>query len=301
MLTSLVAVPGSGVDGVTLQVSDTFTLAFKVLVCVFMLGIALDAKPSDFRVLARRPYAVVVGVAAPFLLLPATTFLLTLVLDVRGSVALGMLLVACCPPGNLSNILTHRARGDVALSVSMSAVSGAASIVATPVLFAFWGGLHPRGTELLHDLDLGIGTVLVDILLLLALPFVLGLAIAALRPAAAALLRRIIAPATVVILVFVVVAGTIANWSTFAPYLGMVVVAVGLQDLMALGLGLGVGRVARVGLPATKAITFETGVRNTALALVLVLSAFDGLGGMALVVAFWGLWDVATGLLLSTW
>ena len=88
------------------------------------------------------------------MLLPAITFLLTLALDVRGSVALGMILVACCPPGNVSNILTHRARGDVALSVSMTAVSNLLAIFLMPLNMAFWGSLHPTGKKLLEDIEL---------------------------------------------------------------------------------------------------------------------------------------------------
>ena len=110
--------------------------------------------------------------AAQFLLLPAITLLLTLLLDVRGSVALGMILVACCPPGNVSNILTHRAGGDVALSVSMTAVSNLLTIVLMPINMAFWGGLSPTGSKLLESIDLKPSEMLVEVLLVIGVPFV---------------------------------------------------------------------------------------------------------------------------------
>ena len=122
---------------------------------------------------------------AQFLLLPALTFALTLLLDVRGSVALGMILVACCPPGNVSNILTHRAGGDVALSVSMTAVSNVLAIFLMPLNMAFWGGLHPTGKKLLEDIDLSAVDMLAEIAFVIGVPFVLGITIARLWPRAA--------------------------------------------------------------------------------------------------------------------
>ncbi len=86
-----------------------------------MFGIALDTSPSDFRVVAKHPKPFVIAILAQLLLLPIATFALTLVLPVPPSMALGMLLVACCPPGNISQVLTHRAGGNVALSVSLTA------------------------------------------------------------------------------------------------------------------------------------------------------------------------------------
>ncbi|PPJ40779.1 symporter, partial [Pseudoxanthomonas sp. KAs_5_3] len=80
------------------------------------------------------------------------TYVLTLILKPGPSIALGMILVACCPPGNISQILTHRARGNVALSVSMTAISNALSIVVMPLNFAFWGGLHPTASALLKTI-----------------------------------------------------------------------------------------------------------------------------------------------------
>ena len=114
---------------------------------------------------------------AQFLFLPAITFLLTLVLDVRGSVALGMILVACCPPGNVSNILTHRAKGDVALSVSMTAVSNVLAIFLMPLNIAFWGSLHPTGKELLEDIELDAVDMLLEIALVIGVPFAAGITI----------------------------------------------------------------------------------------------------------------------------
>src|SRR5690606_25842515 len=92
----------------------------------------------DFRVVAKHPKPFVIAILAQLLLLPAVTFALTLVLPVTASMAMGMILVACCPPGNISQVLTHRSGGNVALSVSMTAVGNLLYIVAMPLSIAFW-------------------------------------------------------------------------------------------------------------------------------------------------------------------
>ena len=132
------------VDDIRLNFNPASLVALNVVLGFLMFGIALDTRVADFRRVLRMPGAMAVGVAAQFIVLPAVTFVLTLLLKPGPSIALGMILVACCPPGNVSNILTHRAGGNVALSVSMTAISNALAIVLMPLNFAFWGGLHPR-------------------------------------------------------------------------------------------------------------------------------------------------------------
>src|SRR5699024_7446677 len=154
--------------------------------------IALDTRLSDFRAAVRHPWPIAVAIVGQFLLLPAITFALTLALDVRGSVALGMILVACCPPGNVSNILTHRAAGDVALSVSMTAVGNVLAIFLMPLNVAFWGSLHPTGKDVLTDIELSAVDMLVEIGLVIGLPFIAGITIAHLRPRLAQRSARVV-------------------------------------------------------------------------------------------------------------
>ena len=132
-MTGLVSVLATDLDDVRIAFDESSLTTLKIVIGAILFGIALDTKLDDFKLAAKRPGTIAIGVVAQFLLLPAITFLLTLLLDVRGSVALGMILVACCPPGNVSNILTHRAKGDVALSVSMTAVSNVLAIFLMPL------------------------------------------------------------------------------------------------------------------------------------------------------------------------
>jgi BASS family bile acid:Na+ symporter len=227
--------------------------------------------------------------------------LLTLALDVRGSVAIGMILVVCCPAGNLSNILTHRARGDVALSVSLTAVSTMVAVVATPIALAFWCGLNPAADDLLRDVHIDPWDMVGEAVFLIGLPFALGLLIAWRRPSVSERARRIVEPAALTLLLLIVVGGLAGQFKTFIDYIGVVAVAIILQNALSLLVGYSAGRAARLPEPGLRAMTLELGLRNTGLALVLALGFFGDLGGVAFVAAMWGLWDVITGLTISTW
>lgn len=297
MITTLAA----DIDQLQLELSDGFQLAVKVIVAIFLFGIALDTHLDDFRDVLRRPGVMAAGLVAQFVVMPALTVLLTLALDVRGSVAIGMILVVCCPAGNFSNILTYRARGDVALSISMTTASNVLAVVVTPIAVAFWCGLNPAADDLLRDVSIDTWDMAIEVALLIAVPFAAGLAVAWKWPAVSAVARRFVEPAALVLLLLVVVAGLAGQASRYLDYIGVVALAVILQNALSLAVGYGTGRGLRLPAPGVRTMTFELGVRNTGLALVLALGFFADLGGVAFVAALWGLWDVTTGLVLATW
>ncbi len=290
------------VDNIRIAFDESSLTILKIVIGAILFGIALDTRPEDFAAAVRRPGAIAVGVVAQFLLLPAITFVLTLALDLRGSVALGLILVACCPPGNVSNILTHRSGGDVALSVSMTAVSNVLAIFLMPLNVAFWGGLHPTGKALLEEIDLGALDMLVEIGVVIGVPFAAGVTIARLWPRVASVGHRVVGPVSYVGLAAIIVAGVSKNWDIFTAYIGVVLLAVLLHDALSLLLGYTIGRAARLPDASTRAMTFEVGIRNAGLGLLLVFTYFGGLGGMALVAAWWGIWDIIAGLAVAiTW
>ncbi|MEU6699783.1 bile acid:sodium symporter family protein [Pseudonocardia sp. NPDC046786] len=289
------------VDAVRIAFDAGSLTTLKIVIGAILFGIALDTRVEDFVRAARRPGTIALSVLAQFLLLPAITFVLTLALDLRGSVALGLILVACCPPGNVSNILTHRAGGDVALSVSMTAVGNVLAIVALPLNLAFWGGLHPTGQALLREVDVSATDLLVEIGAVIGVPFVAGITIARLWPRFAAGAHRVVGPVSFLALGAVIAVGVANNWAVFVAYIGVVLVAVFAHDALALGLGYLIGRVSGLPAASTRAMTFEVGVRNAGLGLLLVFTYFDGLGGMALAAAWWGIWDIVAGLAVASW
>lgn len=289
------------VDEIRLNFNPASLVVLNVVLAFLMFGIALDTRVTDFRRVLKMPGAMAVGIAAQFLVLPAVTFVLTLLLQTAPSISLGMILVACCPPGNVSNILTHRANGNVALSVSMTAVSNALSIVLMPLNFAFWGALHPTAAPLLRQIALDPVEVGGTIVAIIGIPFVLGILCAEKLPR---LTQRIRKPARVLsflCLVLFILGAIAGNWRYFLDYVGLVLVAVVLHDALAFGTGWLCARASGLADYDRRAVAIEVGIRNAGLGLVLIFGFFGGLGGMAVVAGVWGFWDIIAGLALASW
>ncbi len=287
------------VDTIRIAFDESSQTLLRIVIASILFGIALDTRAEDFKLAAKRPKVIALGVGLQFLVLPALTFLLTIVLGVQGSVALGMILVACCPPGNVSNIVTHQARGDVALSVSMTAVANLLAIVLMPLNFAFWGSLHPTGGEMMRALDLEASQMLMEVGLVIGIPFIVGLTVRHFFPGVARPAGKIIGPVAFLALGALIAVALANNWALFVGYIGIVVLAVFLHDALALGLGYSVGRATRLPDRSVRAMTFEVGIRNAGLGLLLVFTSFGGLGGMALVAAWWGIWDIIAALAVA--
>jgi BASS family bile acid:Na+ symporter len=296
-----VSLPLANIDDVNIEFNESSLLLLGLVLAVIMFGIALDTKPADFRAVRKNPRAMAVGIAAQFLALPAITFVLTLILGVGPSVAMGMILVACCPPGNISNVLTYRAGGNVALSVSMTVVSNLLAIFLMPLNIAFWGGLHPEASTILEDVSLSAVKMLLEIAVVIAIPFVLGLSISHAHPEFARKVQPWVKQFSLVALVAFILIAFAGNIAVFIDHIAIIALAVFLQDSMALALGYGIASSFRLSEYNRRAVTFEVGIRNAGLGLGIVFSFFDGIGGMALVAGWWGIWDIIAGLALASW
>lgn len=288
------------IDEVVLNFAPGTLMILNVVLGLIMFGIALDTSPDDFKVVFRHPKPFVIAILAQLLVLPVVTFGLTLVLPVTASMALGMILVACCPPGNISQVLTHRSGGNVALSVSMTAVGNLLYIVAMPLSIAFWGSLHPSARTLLHAVSLDPVKMLLEILLIIGLPFAVGLLLRAKLPSFAQRVQPVVKWFSLIALLGFIVGALAGNWSYFVAFLGIILLVVTIHDAVALAIGYGTAYVGGLGTRERKAVTFEVGIRNAGLGLGLVFTFFDGLGGMAIVAGWWGVWDIIAGLTLAS-
>ncbi|GLI26212.1 symporter [Agromyces rhizosphaerae] len=287
------------IDEVMLNFTPGSLIALSVVLGLIMFGIALDTSIDDFRAVAKAPKPMIVALIAQIVLLPAITFGLTLLLNVQGSIALGMILVACCPPGNVSQVLTYRSGGNVALSVSMTAVANVLYIFLLPLSLSFWGNLHPTGSELLEAVSLNGWQMMLEILLVIGLPFAVGLTIRTRWPRFAAKVQPTMRWVSLAGLVGFIVAALVGNFSYFIAWIGVVLLAVTLHDAIALAIGYASARVGGLAVRERKAITFEVGIRNAGLGLGLVFTFFGGLGGMAIVAGWWGIWDIVAGLVVA--
>ena len=287
------------IDEVALNFSPGSLHLLNAILAVVMFSIAIDILPRDFKALARAPRAFFAGVFSQFVVLPALTFLLVLATAPRASIALGLILVAACPGGNISNFITHRAGGNAALSVSMTAFATVGAILLTPVNIAFWGSLYGPTREILRQTSVDPVSVAITVGFMLVLPLALGVALNARRPDVTARLRKPLQWLSMAIFIAFIVIALAANWAYFLDFAGAVALLVILHNALALAGGYAVATLAGVSAYDRRAITIETGIQNSGLGLVLIFAFFGGLGGMAVAAAFWGIWHAISGLALA--
>lgn len=266
---------------------------------VIMFAVALGLRIEHFRFLRTEPKRFWVGVGAQLVALPLMTLGLAYLLAPAPNIALGMIVVACCPGGNVSNLLTHVARGETALSVSLTATSSVVAAVMTPISIVFWAGLYPPTSTLLHDIQLDTAPFVIQLILILAVPLAAGMVVAEKRPRLAARIRPFLIGSGLAIIAALIIKGLTQYWDVVTGVGLQVVPVVILHNALAFGLGAALAMAARVPGPAVRAIIFETGIQNAGLGLLILLSQFDGLGGAAVVTAFWSIWHLAAGASLA--
>lgn len=288
------------IDEAVLDFSAGSLVLLNGILAVVMFSIAIDLAPRDFRVLARAPKPLIVGLVSQFVVLPVLTFLLVLAVRPQPSVALGLMLVAACPGGNISNFITHRAGGNAALSVSMTAFATVAAILLTPLNIAFWGSLYAPTAEILRATAIDPVNIAITVGLMLVLPLVLGVTLNARRPDVTRKLRQPLQWVSMAIFVGFIIIALAANWAQFLTYTGGIAGLVILHNALALGGGYATASLAGLSAFDRRAVTIETGIQNSGLGLVLIFGFFGGLGGMAVVAAFWGIWHAISGLALAS-
>lgn len=270
-----------------------------------MFSVALGLRVDDFRFLSDKPILFLGGVLAQVLVLPLVTWVLVLMLSPPASIALGMIVVACCPGGAVSNLMTYLSRGNVAVSVALTATSGLLAAVLTPASILFWSHSYEPTSTLLKTLEVSPFIFLTQTTLLLALPLLVGMSVAAKAPDVAARIRRHATLLGTSVLIGVVIYGIVYFSDILIPVLSVIGIIVLLHNAVAFATGAAAGLILS-GMTATRrALTFEIGIQNSGLALVILLSQLQGLGGAAAVAAFWGIWHLIAGglivVLFRTW
>lgn len=287
------------IDEAVLEFSAGSLTLLNAILAVVMFSIAIDLTPKDFKALAKAPKPLVVGLCSQFVVLPVLTFLMVLVVQPQASVALGLILVAACPGGNISNFITHRAGGNAALSVSMTGFATVGAIVLTPLNIAFWGSLYGPSAEILRATEIDPVRIAVTVGLMLVLPLVLGVTLNTRRPSMTRRLRGPLQWVSMAIFVGFVAVALAANWAQFLTYAGSIIGLVVLHNALALGGGYATAWVTGLSAFDRRSVTIETGIQNSGLGLVLIFGFFGGLGGMAVVAAMWGIWHAISGIALA--
>ena len=288
------------IDTILLNFSPASLTVLNGILAIVMFSVALDLKTTDFSRLFAAPRPVLTGLFSQFVVLPVLTYLLILAAQPRASIALGLILVAACPGGNISNFITHRAGGNAALSVSMTGLATCGAVFLTPLNIAFWGNLYGPSREILRSISIDPVQIAVTVTLMLILPLVLGILLNTRKPALADRIRRPMQNLSMLIFVAFIVLALAANWDFFLGYAHYVALLVVCHNALALAGGYLTATTLGLSQFDRRAITIETGIQNSGLGLVLIFGFFGGLGGMAVVAAFWGIWHAISGIALAS-
>ncbi len=296
-------------DNLRLNFNQSGMLALNITLGFIMFGVALGIKVENFKKLFLSPKPLLIGFLSQFLMLPLMTFLLILAFNnyITAGVAMGMILVAACPGGNISNFISSVAKGNVELSISLTAIATAAALLLTPLNFALWGELYIRfqefksGGELLQPLRIDPLEMFKTVFILLGIPVILGMSFSWKFPNITKKIIKPIQKISVILFMVLVVMAFIKNFHYFELYIKYIMIVVLLHNAVALFTGYSFASIFKLGQLNRRTITIETGIQNSGLGLVLLLNENifpPGLpiGGMLFIAGWWGIWHMISGL-----
>ncbi|MBR5814204.1 MAG: bile acid:sodium symporter family protein [Bacteroidaceae bacterium] len=304
-------------DTLNINLGSSEMVIVNFILAFVMFGVALSIRVSTFKSIFKKPKAVTLGLLLQWIALPALTCLITIALNpvITPMVALGMILVASCPGGNISNFLSSLSKGNVELSVSMTAITTLFASVITPLNFWFWGTHYCKFAELrnkIPTLNIPFDEMLSQIILILGLPIVLGLIFSHYFPKIS---KKIIKPTQILSILFFVamvivslsqvLSGFEQRWEVYAAILCALVFVV-IHNALALATGFFGGRLAKAPTKDCRTLAIEIGIQNSGLALALLFNpsifsptVWGSNGGMVIVAALWGIWHIISGLTMS--
>jgi bile acid:Na+ symporter, BASS family len=296
-------------DSLRLNFSQASLHVMNISIGFIMFGVALGIKWENFKDIFLNPKSVIVGLGSQFLVLPAVTFLAVWLLGrfITPSVAFGMILVASCPGGNISNFISSVAKANVALSVSLTAMGTVLAVIFTPLNFAFWGGLYSTTSPLLRPIHINPFDMFQTVVILLGLPVAAGIIFTQKLPKITQKIQKPIQKISILIFAAFVILAFRNNYEYFIRYINWILIIVLIHNTMALTTGYLFAASFGLDRHDRRTISIETGIQNSGLGLVLLFNPkiFPpelNMGGMAFIAAWWGIWHILAGLgLASFW
>ncbi len=298
-------------DQIRLNFSPAALHSLNIAIAVVMFGVALEIKLDHFKALVKNPKSPLIGVFSQFLALPAFTFLLVIALKdyLSPTMALGMILVASAPGGNISNFISSLSKANLALSVSLTAFATLTAIIFTPLNFAFWGKMAINvyakdAVHLVRPLEINAYQMFQTVFIILGIPLLIGIFVNSKFPVLTSKILKPIKRISIVIFIAVIVLAFKNNFDHFIVAIKFVFFIVLIHNAMALGIGYFLGSIFKRPKADRRTLSIETGIQNSGLALILIFNPkiFPPemeLGGMAIVAAWWGIWHIISGFALA--
>lgn len=294
------------IDSIAVNINPSGMHALNIALAFVMFGVALGIRPGIFADIAKKPKSAIIGIICQNILLPALTFVLTIVMNswISPMIALGMILVASCPGGNISNFISSLSKANVELSVSLTAFNTAVAMFTTPTNFAIWGGLYLRFANIkstLPELQIPFWEIFETIVILLGIPLIAGILYSRYLPKVTAAIKKPFQYLSVVFFIAIVVIALSQNFEAFEKCIKYIFLIVFIHNLLALLIGYGTSSIFRLPDADRRTLTIETGIQNSGLGLILLFNPaifgnFPPHGGMLVITAWWGIWHIISGL-----
>ncbi len=298
------------IDSIVVTLNAGGMNTINIILAFVMYGVALGIQPRIFVDVFKKPKSVLLGMLCQLVLLPLFTFLLAWVLGpaVSFSMAMGMILVASCPGGNISNFISSLSKANIELSVSLTAISTALAMLMTPFNFWLYGNLYLKYASISADvpqLAIPLWDVFKTIVILLGIPLCLGMLTSHFLPKVAEKLKKPLQWLSIIFFIAMVVLSFWSNRDAFLKCIEYIFLIVLIHNLLALAIGFTTASAFRLPARDRRTLTIETGIQNSGLGLALLLgtSIFAGLpphGGMLVITAWWGVWHIVSGLTVSS-
>ena len=287
------------IDSIKINFDTEGLWILNIALAIIMFGVALSIKIDDFKLLIKKPKILLVGVFSQFFLLPALTFVAILIIKPHPSFALGMMMIAACPGGNISNFFSKMAKGNSALSVSLTAFATVICVLMTPLNLQFYSGLYEPTNEIIKTVQLDPIELFKLVLLILGIPIVLGMLLNHYFEEISKKIEVLLKPFSIIVFLALIVIAFYDNIDVFLNYIHLVAGLVIFHNIGAYFIGFYTAKIFGLEKRDRKTISMETGIQNGGLGLLLIFQFFDGLGGMALLAAFWSIWDIFSGMVLA--
>ena len=291
-----------GLDAININFSENNVLFLNICLGFLMFGVALDIKWADFKYVLESPKALLTGMVSQLILLPLMTVSLIWVIRPEYALALGMALIATCPGGNVSNYAVHLSKSNTALSITLTSISTLCCVFTTPILFKAIKSILPTSEIANASFDISFYNMASIIFQLIIIPLIIGFLFNHFLPNWVDKIKKIVQKLSFMIFIGFVIFAVLSNLDNLFNYIHIVFFLVILHNSLALLMGYWWPK-SIIGLSTfdSRAISIETGIQNSGLALILIFNFFDGNGGMALIAAWWSIWHLISAGGIALW
>ncbi|MBK8698863.1 MAG: bile acid:sodium symporter family protein [Saprospiraceae bacterium] len=286
-------------DHIRINFNSEQLILLNICLGFLMFGIALEMTISDFRALLKNRKSTATGLFSQMILLPALTMFLIYILKPSPSLAAGMLLVAACPGGNVSNYAVHLSKANAPLSVLLTSISTLVAALTTPAVFSIGAQFIDPTNAGAIGFEINFTSMFFSIVQLILFPLVLGMLTRYYFPILVQKVIPGVKKLSLIIFIAFILFAVVGNLENIRMHIHHVFYLVVIHNTLALALGYNFSRMMGRPLEDARAISIETGIQNSGLALILVFNFFKGNGGMAMIAAWWSIWHLISSFFLA--